>query len=308
MPTIVKAKSLLLQLLSVSTAVMCLAVVGCARHQTPATISDGQPLDTQAALHTQAPPRPLGPVQPRKAERVDLSRAMRLAAVDQSSSVIPRGIETPVSYRNPPTPENTKPVIMRRAGFTRFAGNTLTTLHLNDVDVRQALEMLGRTHGVNILIAPGVEGRVTADLAKLDFDAAFNALLKLSDLVAVDEEGLIYVYAKRYYRDDIHVHSFPLDYVSVLQVLPVIQTLLSVNGQAVPMEADPIDNRKTRESIVVTDTPTVIGRVIEYLDQVDVPPRQVMIEVHILEVTLTDDLQHGIDYKHLMNFIGGSSV
>ncbi|MFV1967832.1 MAG: type II secretion system protein GspD [Pirellulaceae bacterium] len=296
MPTIVKAKSFLFQMLLVSTAVACLAVVGYAQHQRLATISVEPPLVTPAPL------RPPGLIQRLPAVCVDSSRAIWSAVVDQSAVALASKIESQVSDRDPPASENMETVTIGRGE------RTLTALHLNDVDVRQALDMLGRTHGVNLLIAPGVEGQVTANLEGLDFDAAFNALLKLSSLVADREQGLIYVYARKDYLDDIRVQSFPLDYVSVVQVHPVIETLLSANGHAVTMEADPLDNRKTGESVVVTDTPTVLGRVAQYLDQVDVPPRQVMIEVHILQITLSDDLRHGINYKQALRLMGDSSV
>src|SRR5262249_47396920 len=40
------------------------------------------------------------------------------------------------------------------------------TLHLDDVDVRKALELLSREGGMNILVSPLVTGRVTANLKR----------------------------------------------------------------------------------------------------------------------------------------------
>ena len=52
------------------------------------------------------------------------------------------------------------------------------------------------------------------------------------------------------------------------------------------VESDPTDNRRTREMIVIEDIPEAIARVASYIEQVDCPPRQVLIEAHILQVTL----------------------
>jgi type II secretory pathway component GspD/PulD (secretin) len=66
----------------------------------------------------------------------------------------------------------------------------------------------------------------------------------------------------------------------------------------------PNDNRRTQEYIVVEDMPSVLQRVADYLAQVDVPPRQVMIEVHILQVELRDDLRHGVNFENMFNVDG----
>jgi type II secretory pathway component GspD/PulD (secretin) len=183
------------------------------------------------------------------------------------------------------------------------------SLHLNDVDVRQALEMLSRSHGLSILIAPGVTGKVTANLEGLPCDEALNAILKLCKLVACREGGLIYVYTRAEYpHEDLRVQVFPLDFCSSQDVLPVVSNLLSAAGQAMATEIDAADNRKTREAITVTDMPSVLLRVAEFIGQVDMPPPQVMIEAHVLQINLGDDLRHGINYKNLLDIATNSRL
>ncbi len=115
-----------------------------------------------------------------------------------------------------PAPANTDPV----------------TLHLNEVNVRLALEMLSRSHGLSILVAPGVAGLVTANLEGLPVDQALDAIIKLGNLVAHREGELIYVYsATEFPQANFRVHVFPLDYVSAVDVLPVVTNLLTPTGQ-----------------------------------------------------------------------------
>ena len=181
----------------------------------------------------------------------------------------------------------------------------LVTLHLNEVSVRQALETLSRSHGLNILVAPGVAGQVTANIESMEVGRALDAILKLSGHVAQREEGLIYVYAESELpRSDFRVKVFPLDFVSAIDVLPVAANLLSTNGLASASSVDPTDNTKAREAIIVTDRPEVLLRVTDFLEQVDVPPLQVMIEAHVLQIDLGDDLKHGVNYKQAMNAVG----
>ena len=64
----------------------------------------------------------------------------------------------------------------------------------DDIDIRKALDLLAKEGSLNLLVSPNVVGKVTANLKGLSLDDAFASILKLSDLVAVREKGLIYIY------------------------------------------------------------------------------------------------------------------
>ena len=49
------------------------------------------------------------------------------------------------------------------------------------------------------------------------------------------------------------------------------------HGKMTVVESDPSDNRRTRDMIVVEDVPEAIARIASYIEQVDCPPRQVLI-------------------------------
>jgi type II secretory pathway component GspD/PulD (secretin) len=224
------------------------------------------------------------------------SKAVRLLSTQDGLGAVTRhsaqGAVRP-STGELPVPANTEPV----------------TLHLNEVSVRLALEMLSRSHGLSILVAPGVAGQVTANLEGLPVDQALNAIIKLANLVAHREGGLIYVYsATEFPQANFRLQVFPLDFVSSIDVLPVVTNLLTPTGQATASSVDEADNTKAREAVVVTDRPEILERVAAYLRQVDVPPLQVMIEAHVLQVDLGDDCRHGINYKQAIDAIGSSGV
>lgn len=175
------------------------------------------------------------------------------------------------------------------------------TWHLNDVDVRQALEMLSRERGLNILLAPGVTGQVTANFEQMDPSAALAAILKLCNLTAHQEDGLTFVYPLASFpHENLQVQVFPLDYTSAAQLLPSVEGLLSPAGTASVIQGLPTNNRQTQEVIIVTDAPPAIGRIQQYLAQMDQIPRQVMIEAYLLAVDLSNDSRHGINYNQLL--------
>ena len=63
----------------------------------------------------------------------------------------------------------------------------------------------------------------------------------------------------------------------------------------------------TQERVVVEDLPESLARIADYIAQIDRPPRQVLIEAHVLQVTLDDTTRCGVNLDQLMR-IGGSNL
>lgn len=200
--------------------------------------------------------------------------------------------------------QDTQPDVPRELLAPRPDAESVT-LHLNEVDIRQAFELLSRSHGVNVLVAPGVRGQVTANFEQATVDETIHAILKLCDLVAVRENNLLYVYSTdEYPQSELLLRVIPLDFAASQDLMPGIQGLLSEVGTASVSEVDSTDNRRTREAITVTDIPSAVARVEQYVGQMDQPPRQVVIEAHVLEVELGDGCRHGINYEQIMKLAG----
>lgn len=192
-----------------------------------------------------------------------------------------------------PAPEGLRPVRLR----------------CDDVEVRKALEMLSVDSSMNILVAPGVTGQVTANLGGLSFDEALGAIMKLCNLVAHRENNLILVYpladAPQSTRS---LRAFPLDYVSAADAMQGVQGLLSPTGKAFLTQSSSDDNRRMQDMIVVEDVPDYLFRVGQYIREIDRVPRQVLIEVHVLEVELVDERRHGVNFEHIMHTLGNTAT
>ncbi len=175
------------------------------------------------------------------------------------------------------------------------------SLNVDTVDVRTVLEMLARGYGMNILVAPDVNGVVTANVEGLTPDQTLHGVLKMCGLRAQVENDVIFVYsANKLPADARQLRLFPLDFARAQTLEPTVQGLLSPIGNAYSSVLDSQDNLKTSEAIVVVDTPESIKQIESYIYQVDRAPRQVMIEARILEVELSDKLEHGIDFAAIL--------
>ena len=78
----------------------------------------------------------------------------------------------------------------------QFDRNGLVTMHVNELDVRQLLELLSRRSGMNILVSPGVSGTITANFENTSVEQVLKSVIKLANLVEKREGAIHYLYSK----------------------------------------------------------------------------------------------------------------
>ena len=61
---------------------------------------------------------------------------------------------------------------------------------------------------------------------------------------------------------------------------------------------------RSHEQLVVEDLPGYLDRIAQYIAQIDVMPRQVVVEAHVLQVTLRDNNRHGVNFNKLAHASG----
>jgi len=182
-----------------------------------------------------------------------------------------------------------------------------------DAPLQSLLSMLARKERLNIVAATDVAANVTITLDNVALEDALTAILSVAGYTWTQQNNIIYVTsyagASRLSPETQgrRVRVFQLSYVSAEDVATIVQGLLSPVGKVFVNSIVSTDNRRAQEVVVVEDLPGYMARVAEYIAQIDIPPRQVLIEAHILEVELSADQKHGIDYDYLAR-IGNSSL
>ncbi len=188
----------------------------------------------------------------------------------------------------------------------------LVSIFARDVDLRIVLGHLAEESHVNIVIAENVEANITTTLNDVSLWDALDAILRINGLVWSRKDDIIFVSrpgngggAQSQSSPGIQLDVFELNYTSSVEVLEVVNGLLSPAGKAFTHAVDKANNRQTRERIVVEDYPDRLQAISQYLASVDNPPLQVLIEAHVLQVTLTDDQRHGVNLAGLLRIAGG---
>ncbi len=185
----------------------------------------------------------------------------------------------------------------------------LMSLQSAGAELPGVLRLIADRHDLNLVLGPEVEGPVTVNINGARMDEILDAILGVAGFTWHIEGHLLYVTGKKTEGMDPRVqgrtlHVYPLDYVSASDLESVANGLLSPVGTVFVTTSSTEDQLKTRELLVVEDTAAAHHRIAQYIAQVDVPPRQVLIEAHVLQVALSEDERHGINLKALARFQG----
>ncbi len=171
------------------------------------------------------------------------------------------------------------------------------TIDFENADIRDVLRVLSEMSNINIIHGSDISGYLTIHLDQVPFNQAFNTILTMQGLVAqqmgdnilriLTPAGL----AADRARDVTITKTFTLNYAVAAEMVSQLQSVrISPNAKA------NVDTRTN--SIVVTDTAEGIAGVERLLGELDQKPQQVMIETKIVEISLTDNLDLGIQWEY----------
>ncbi len=113
----------------------------------------------------------------------------------------------------------------------------MVTMHVNELDVRQLLELLSRRSGLNILVSPKVSGNITANFENTSVEQVLKSVIKLANLVEKTEGKIHYLYTKGEVDDDAEIlkrekimtRIYRLNYVRPDELLQMIRPFLSID-------------------------------------------------------------------------------
>ncbi len=215
--------------------------------------------------------------------------------------------------RDGPSREGTIKVIQNDKGIhgEGSLNDEKFSLQVHDAELTQVLDMLAQLAGVNILPSADVQGRVTLNLQDVTVDRALEAILKSRGFIHEREADFIYV------RSEAEVARIKLRnrklvsklyqpmYISASELSKLLTPLLTKEiGQhsvtsPVPVGITAGDEFAQRDALLVQDYPEVIAAIDQVIIEMDVPPLQVLIEAKILNVTLSDTMEYGVNFALL---------
>ncbi|HGM2124854.1 TPA: type IV pilus secretin PilQ [Neisseria gonorrhoeae] len=182
-----------------------------------------------------------------------------------------------------------------------FTGRKIS-LDFQDVEIRTILQILAKESGMNIVASDSVNGKMTLSLKDVPWDQALDLVMQARNLdmrqqgnivnIAPRDELLAkdkaFLQAEKDIADlgALYSQNFQLKYKNVEEFRSILRldnadttgnrnTLVSGRGSVL---IDPGTN-----TLIVTDTRSVIEKFRKLIDELDVPAQQVMIEARIVE-------------------------
>jgi type IV pilus secretin PilQ/predicted competence protein len=279
----------------------------------PAPVTSAQKLpaspdaSTSAGMKRSAAPEQTRPTPPQERNDPGDVGIVRPVISDLSVSEIPQSAlatassgpivrtQPPVkpAAPNPPPPpppvESTTPVMFLNAQPGSYAGHPLT-LDLVNISLVDFFRLMAEEGGINIVMDPGITGTLSIKVVKVPWDQIFESALNNNGLEKQVDGNLVRIATKKTVQAeakqredlkkatllaaDVETRVRRLNYAKAATMITTLKDQITVRGTIV------VDERTG--SIVVTDIPGSLAKVMQLIDQLDTPEPQVEIEARIV--------------------------
>jgi len=175
------------------------------------------------------------------------------------------------------------------------ANDDRLSLTFDDAPVERILQALADYQQTNLLIAPGVEGRLSLRLDNVGWDRALALVTQLAKLTVVQEEGVLLVYPESWQQlqaqqekvereeekqqTPLEQQTVTLHYASASDIYRSLQAERSL---MTPRGSVTVDSRTN--SLLLRDTAEALRDTERWLKALDLPLEQVELAAHIVTI------------------------
>lgn len=163
-------------------------------------------------------------------------------------------------------------------------------------EIGLVLRTLARQANMNVIVSAQVKGVVTLRLTDKTPREVFEVIVESNNLLMEERKGVIYIKTPEEKAKEPTVSGqYTFSYAVAETVIPLLQTQLS--GGVVPQ----FDKRTN--TVFFRDYESNMPKVKKFLESVDSPTKQVMIEARLVEVNANPKQAYGINWSGV---VGGS--
>lgn len=197
-------------------------------------------------------------------------------------------------------------------GKKKYTGQ-LYNFTFKDADLNDVLKFIAKVSSLNIVIDPGVTGRVTCELVQVPWDQALELFLRVNGLDMILEGNILRIggveklsresQQRRKLKEamemdgPIEVITRTLSYAKVNKVMVILKKQLTQRGEILTDERT--------NTLIISEVPEKINLLDKLIDTLDAANPQVSIEARIVETNVNDAEAFGIQWGY--NFIADSS-
>jgi type IV pilus assembly protein PilQ len=192
-------------------------------------------------------------------------------------------------------------------------------LHVKNLDLTQVLQLLSIQSQRNIVASRSVSGSISADLYGVDFYEALDAILHTNGFGYREKGNFIYVYT----ADEIRAMELEerrpvtrlvrLNYITAADATVFISPLASpigsiaisgsVGASMMPSVTDAGANSFAHaDTLILRDYAENVDEMVALLQELDIRPKQVLVEATVMEAKLSENNSWGVDLTILADF------
>ena len=183
-------------------------------------------------------------------------------------------------------------IILSQTNTTNSSNQPSVSVHAEDTHLPTILSMLAKQSGYNIVTGPNVQTqeKLTIHLDDVPISQALNLVIRASGLSYEIIGNSILVAKKSRLDKDIGLkpHVISLDYANADDVAKLLDHVSST-----------ITIDKAGNNILVNASPKKIDEIEKIIEEIDKPAIQIMLEARLIEVSITDKEEMGIDWERL---------
>jgi type II secretory pathway component GspD/PulD (secretin) len=207
--------------------------------------------------------------------------------------------ETPVKTSDPEKPAVSAAQVQvkeQEQPAQKPAKRNLISLDLRNVDISSVLQILSKETGYDIIAGRDVYGKITISVNNMDADEVLDMVLKSNGFTYIKDGNVIHVYSSgdapriEELPDGSFVRTFMINYIQADNLKDTLVKLMP--------EAASVYTTKGSNIIVIRGSANDIKRAEVLIRNMDIPPKQVMVEAKIIEVSVDQGQHSGVNAQY----------
>jgi len=173
----------------------------------------------------------------------------------------------------------------------------IESLEFREVDIKDVLRQLAKQYNLNIVFSEKVSGLITVQLVNVTLEEALDSIITVNGFVYTKKGQVIKVTTpSEAQQEGKQTKLFKLNNANSSVLRDSLKKVLTPDGS---IEADSRSN-----SLIVTDTLSVINKIENMIPTLDEVTPQVLIEARLIETSLSRTEKLGIDWTTTITAIG----
>ncbi len=180
--------------------------------------------------------------------------------------------------------ERTKGLLETDLGMiaTQELFNRNVNLDFKDAQLENVIRTIANKLRLNLILMPGdITGRVTVSLSNVTLGDAFDAMLRANDLAyKIEKGGIVRVVPRKEVQvseKETLTQSVAINWVDAGELAGILQSFVSEEGS--------IQAHTQSNTIVINDVPEKVSELQSLIQRLDVPEKQVRMEVRLVDMT-----------------------